>query len=141
MSVQDSTNPPKFYMDYVNDIQNKIEADADYEFACIWLEHLRTGKHRFVLTDDVSDKINDMNHFIAESDLYQNDRIKRNVLSLAIPDKLLELVGLEQCIQRVPDAYLKSIFATYLASRYIYENGLASNEFAFFKFMQQFSQE
>ncbi len=41
MAVTDPKNIPKFYSDYVTEIQQRIAQDADLEFECIWREHQR----------------------------------------------------------------------------------------------------
>jgi glutamate dehydrogenase len=45
---------------------------------------------------------------------------------------LLKKVGLQTIIQRVPDNYLRAIFGSYLASRFVYECGVKGSPFAFF---------
>jgi hypothetical protein len=42
-------------------------------------------------------------------------------------------------MERVPDMYLRAIFAAYIASNYIYRYGLASNELNFYHFMDRFN--
>jgi len=64
MQVKDADNPPQFYSEYVVQIQETIQHNADLEFACIWREHERTGLPRCVLTDKVSEKINTLNDAI-----------------------------------------------------------------------------
>ena len=127
---------PVFYQEYVKEIQDRIEADAELEFRCIWKESAQTGVPRYLLTDHVSDKINSLNHFIQQSSLWNNIALRHTVLSHAIPRKLIELLGLEAILKRVPDSYIQAIFGAYLASRYVYKVGLEANEMAFFEFMQ-----
>jgi len=138
MAVKDESNPPKFYKEYVADIQHRIETDADLEFECIWREHEKTKTHRYLLTDSISDKINNLNVFIQTSALWQNHSLRKIVLARALPSKLQELVGLDNVLKRVPEAYLQAIFGAHLASRYVYKHGLDANEFAFFDFMQPY---
>jgi glutamate dehydrogenase len=70
------------------------------------------------------------------------------VLRDALPKLLLEKIGLDVIVQRVgpamasekphltplqvPDNYLRSIFGSYLASRFVYEFGSNPSQFAFF---------
>jgi glutamate dehydrogenase len=138
MAVKDEKSPPQFYEEYVQEIQRRIEKDAELEFECIWKEHERTGKHRYLLTDEVSEKINTLNKFVAQSKLWDNPNIRSAVLQLAIPQRLQKLKSLDAIVQRVPPNYTKAIFAAYLASRYVYQYGISANEFAFFEFMEQF---
>lgn len=138
MCVTDPNNIPPFYAEYVKEIQGRIEKDAELEFECIWREHERSKIHRYLLTDMVSDKINELNLFITASPLFENLALRRLVLAEATPRKLQELIGIDAILQRVPESYLRAIFGAYLASRYIYKYGIRANEFAFFEFMQPF---
>jgi len=138
MAVSDIKNPPAFYSEYVQEIQRRIEKDADLEFECIWREHERTKTHRYLLTDAVSEKINNLNRFVTGSTLWDNKPLRDTVLTDAIPKKLLELKPLDDVLKRVPEAYSKAIFASFLASRYVYQHGIDANEFAFFEFMQPY---
>jgi glutamate dehydrogenase len=142
MSVTDPNNPPEFYMRYVKEIQETVEALADAEFECLWREKLRTGHHSHILTEMVSAKINTLNDFVQASEtLWTNVPVRNAVLHKALPKSLVGLVGLESIIARVPENYLKAIHACFLASQYVYKHGLAANEFSFFEFMQPFSED
>ena len=129
---------PAFYAAYVQEIQTRIEADADLEFECIWREHERTKTHRYLLTDAVSDKINTLNDYVQRSSIWNDVTLRKSVLKLAIPKKLQELVPLDEILSRVPESYIQAIFGAYLSSRYVYKCGLDANEFEFFEFMQPF---
>lgn len=39
--------------------------------------------------------------------------------------------------RQVPDNYLRAIFGSYLASRFVYEFGASASQFAFFDFMSK----
>ena len=52
---------------------------------------------------------------------------------------LIDQLGFETVIERVPENYLKSIFGAYLASRYVYQYGLSSTDFGFFEFMSDYA--
>lgn len=54
-------------------------------------------------------------------------------MSRAIPNKLQELVPLEEIIRRIPDNYSRALFSAYLAARFVYKYGLAANDFALFE--------
>jgi len=135
MAVKDLKNPPQFYTEYVNEIQARIEADADLEFECLWREGARTGIKRYLLTDKVSDKINTLAHILMQSELWKNTEIRERVLMEALPKKLSALLGYKNIVERVPSAYLQAIFGSYLSSRYVYKYGIDASEFAFFEFM------
>jgi glutamate dehydrogenase len=136
MSVKDINNPPEFYQEYVKEICDILESAADKEFACLWKEHKRTGMHRFLLTDKLSDKINDLTNLVNASNLYDDPKLRVHVLRQVIPQRLQEMSGLEQILENLPDNYSRALFSMYLASNYIYQYGIDANEFAFFEYMQ-----
>jgi glutamate dehydrogenase len=140
MCVKDDVIP-QFYEKYVQEIQRRIEADAYLEFSCIWAEHERTQTPRYLLTDQVSDKINSLNDFIQKSSLWENKALRLAVLHHAIPNTLQELIGLEKVLERIPESYAQAIFGAYMASRYVYKFGLAANEMQFFEFLQPYLTE
>jgi len=140
MQVLDPNNIPKFYKEYVEEVQNRIEENARLEFECIWKEHAETKLPRTLITDKLSEKINKLNDNIQRSDLWKEETIRKRVLADALPKKLQSLIGLDAIIQRVPQAYLQAIFGAYLASNYIYRFGLGASEFRFFEFMANYTE-
>jgi glutamate dehydrogenase len=140
MVVHDPANPPQFYQEYVEDVITVVEADADLEFEIIWSEHERTGEHRHILTDKISTKINDLTVAISNSSLYDDNNLRDNVLGQAVPKKLIDAIGLDQVIVNVPDNYLRAIFSTYVASRFVYKNGIKDNAFALHEHIQELKQ-
>jgi glutamate dehydrogenase len=144
MMVPGTEYPPKsyppFYKKYVEEIQSKIVHNAALEFECIWLEHERSAKPRCLLTDEVSEKINQLNHSIQRSALWDNLALRKRVLAEAIPKSLQELLGLDKIMERVPPNYQKAIFGAFLASTFVYKNGISGgNEFKFFEFMAHYT--
>ncbi len=49
---------------------------------------------------------------------------------------LFGIVGLDTLLKRIPETYVKAIFGSYLASRFVYKYGVESSQFAFFEFIQ-----
>jgi len=137
MMVMDPQNPPEFYMAYVEEIQARVAENAALEFECIWKEFENTSVPRCVLTDKVSDKINNLNDAIQLSPFYSDSNLRNKVMSEAIPSRLLELLGLETILQRIPERYAKAVFACYLASRFVYRYGLSASDLAFYEYMQE----
>eukprot|EP01116_Phalansterium_solitarium_P022848 TRINITY_DN770_c0_g1_i1.p1 TRINITY_DN770_c0_g1~~TRINITY_DN770_c0_g1_i1.p1 ORF type:complete len:1067 (-),score=487.40 TRINITY_DN770_c0_g1_i1:382-3582(-) len=135
MMVKDGVIP-KFYTTYIGDVHQKIEENAQIEFQAIWNEHERTGTPRAVLSDQISNKINELSKAIETSDLWLNTELRRKVLAETCPRSLTNLLGLDKVLERVPENYLRAMFGCFLASRYVYKCGLAQiPEFAFYKFM------
>ena len=56
-------------------------------------------------------------------------------MSRAIPKVLLDEVGLDTLLTRLPPAYAHSIFASFCASRFIYQYGLDSSPVDFHYFL------
>lgn len=114
--------PSTFYRNYVKDIQAKICENASLEFGCIWKEHTRLGgsKPRTILSDDLSAKINDLQAELESSDLFEDVPSRRGVLSQAIPKTLLDHVGLDTLLKRLPESYQRALFSSWFASHFIY---------------------
>ncbi|KAK3368152.1 Glutamate/Leucine/Phenylalanine/Valine dehydrogenase-domain-containing protein [Podospora didyma] len=125
-------NAPKFYQAYVKEVQKKICENARLEFEAIWREHEQTMTSRSILSDKLSQAITTLDEELQHSDLWANERIRRSVLADALPNLLIEKIGLDTIIERVPDAYLRSIFGSFLASRFVYEFGSSPTQFAFY---------
>lgn len=123
---------PEFYKAYVKEVQNKIRENARLEFEAIWREHEQTGVPRSVLSDTLSVAITTLDEELQKSDLWADERIRKSVLNDALPRLLLDEIGLEMIMKRVPDAYLRAIFGSFLASRFVYEFGSSPSQFAFF---------
>ncbi|KAI1268439.1 NAD-specific glutamate dehydrogenase [Xylariaceae sp. FL1019] len=128
---------PEFYKAYVKQVQDTICGNARLEFEAIWREHEQTGVSRSVLSDKLSVAITTLDEELQQSDLWANERIRRSVLADALPQLLLKQIGLDTIISRVPEAYLRAIFGSYLASRFVYEFGSQPSQFAFYDFMSK----
>ncbi|KAK8031907.1 NAD-specific glutamate dehydrogenase [Apiospora arundinis] len=126
---------PAFYQAYVKSVQQTICNNAHLEFEAIWREHEQTGTARSILSDKLSEAITKLDEELQQSDLWENEKIRRSVLADALPKLLLDQIGLDTIIERVPNAYLRAIFGSYLASRFIYEFGSSPSQFAFYDFM------
>lgn len=136
MCIRDGVKP-EFYTDYVKEVQSIIQNNAKLEFEAIWREHEKTGKPRSELSDDLSNAINALSDELSHSSLWDDVPLRNSILSRALPNKLLEKIGLETILERVPDSYLQAIFGSYLAGRFIYEKGPNPGQFAFFEYMVQ----
>ena len=136
MCVKDDVVPP-FYSRYVENVQRIIEDNARLEFEAIWREHARTRKPRCVLSDELSLEIIKLDEELQKTALWDNISLRKTIMNEALPQTLLKQIGLDLILERVPVAYLKAIFGSYLASRFIYLNGIGASQFAFFDFMNQ----
>ncbi|KKA22394.1 Glutamate dehydrogenase [Rasamsonia emersonii CBS 393.64] len=132
MCVHEDGTVPEFYQAYVKEVQEIIKRNATLEFEAIWREHEKTGLLRSVLSDRLSNAITNLDEELQKTGLWNNVQLRRTVLQEALPKLLLEKVGLDTILKRVPESYLKSIFGSYLASRFVYEYGSNPSQFAFF---------
>ena len=136
MCVKDGVISP-FRRAYIEEILEIVKANARDEFQLIWRENARTRTPRAVLTDLVSEKINKIKDAINASDLADNEPLFRKALQCCVPKALIELVGFEAIMKRVPKVYLKALFAASVAGRYVYRFGLVANEIDFYGFLKE----
>jgi glutamate dehydrogenase len=129
---------PPFRKRYVEEILEIIRENARLEFDVIWNEHKRLGLLRSVLTDRISIKINAITDAIRESDLFKDNALFREVIECCCPRVLIEEIGFDKIFQRVPHRYLEALFASSLASRYVYKHGLEANEIDFYGYLQEY---
>jgi glutamate dehydrogenase len=127
-----------FRKTYVAEIIEHICDNARREFEIIWRENQRTGIPRSILSDMVSEKINAIKDSIMASRLFEDKALVRKVIEVGCPPVLCDLLSIGKIIERVPEAYLRALFGSRLAARYVYEHGLAANEIDFFNFLQQY---
>lgn len=128
---------PDFYNEYVKDVQHVIVSNAEKEFESLWKLKQETGHPYTKLSDELSLTINTLCDELAESkELWLDDIAFRNAVLLdALPPLLLKSIGIENILERVPESYLKALFATHLASNYVYTRGLNANPARFLEFI------
>jgi glutamate dehydrogenase len=127
-----------FRKTYVQEIIDHISDNARREFEIIWRENARMGIPRSILSDRISEKINAIKDSIMSAGLFEDKSLVRKVIEVGCPPVLCGLLGIGRIIQRVPESYLRALFASRLAARYVYEHGLEANEIDFFNFLQQY---
>ncbi|KAJ1665010.1 NAD-dependent glutamate dehydrogenase [Coemansia sp. RSA 1813] len=138
MCRQEDGTLPSFYQEYVADVQTAIEANAAREFECLWNEAKRTSKPKSILSDELSVAIVELRKSLESTNLWDNVPLRRLVMCEALPARLLEELGVDTILERVPQNYLKAIFGAYLASHFVYEYGTDPGQFAFFEFMSKY---
>ena len=113
--------PSEFYQNYVRDIQTKVSENAAAEFQCIWREHARLqgAKSRTCISDDLSSKLNSLQAELESSDLFDDLGSKRGVMRRAIPKTLVDQVGLETLMERLPEPYQRALFSSWTASHFV----------------------
>ncbi|KAF2478070.1 NAD-specific glutamate dehydrogenase [Lindgomyces ingoldianus] len=137
MCVGEDGIAPEFYDKYVKEVQRIIQNNAKLEFEAIWREHQATGEPRSTLSDTLSVAITKLDEELQGTELWDNTEFRKSVLSEALPNLLLQQIGLDKIMERVPDNYLRAIFGSYLASRFVYGYGISASQFAFFDFMNK----
>jgi glutamate dehydrogenase len=129
---------PLFRKRYVEEILEIIRENARLEFEVIWREHKRLDLPRAVLTDRISIKINAITDAINASDLVEDEALFKKVIECCCPRILIEEIGFDKILGRVPQRYLEALFASSLASRYVYKYGLEANEIDFYSYLQEY---
>lgn len=131
----------QFRRAYIKEILRLIHENARLEWSIIWKEHEKRSLPRSVLSDLISEKIVQIKDSIYASDLYKDQTLFRRVITCCIPSGLIKKVGLNRLKLRLPVNYLRALFASYLASRYVYQYGLEANEVNFTAFLQTLKKE
>ena len=142
---QKSGVTPDFYSNYVREIQDRVQYNAALEFNCLW-RLTRGAAGDSELTNDqlmcratgvISRRINELAQRVLSAKLYESEeQLRLKVFKRAFPKTLQALVPLDTLVERVPPAYLRSLFAATWASQYVYENGVEADEVTFFRYMQ-----
>ncbi|MFC2158242.1 NAD-glutamate dehydrogenase domain-containing protein [Acidobacteriota bacterium] len=129
---------PEFRKQFVAEILKLIKANASAEFEVIWKEHQEKNIKMSILSDLVSTKINKISDAIYASKLYLDQPLFKNIIQCCCPEILIDTVGFKKIIERVPRSYLIAIFASRLASNYVYKYGLDADEVDFHNFIKTF---
>ena len=137
MCVKNGRIPP-FRKQYIEGILEIIRENARLEFDIIWKENQEKNIPRSALSDLISQKINQIKDAIYASELFNDKELFRKVVECCCPQVLVEHAGFENIMERIPLSYLKAIFASRLASRYVYKYGLDANEVDFFEFIKEY---
>lgn len=124
-------------------VQKVIVSNAEAEFELLWALKEATGIPITELSDKLSVTINKLADELANSNELWNDDIEfRNaVLTDSLPPLLLKEIGIKNILSRVPEAYLKALFVTRLASRFVYSRGIDSNPAKFLEFISSIRKE
>jgi glutamate dehydrogenase len=131
--------PPAFYQALVTETCDRLRHNALREFECLWRDvelGFLKGK-RTLISDALSEKINEIKTFIQGSSLHSDQVLFRYIVKTYVPATILGLVSLDDVMARVPASYLVAILAIYIASDFVYSTGLSANEFSFFQYMHK----
>jgi glutamate dehydrogenase len=124
MVVRPGGKIPAFRERYVKDVISIVTRRADQEFELLWKTHHDRGTPLSVLSETVSAKINEITKGIEESALFDTESVRRSAFRQHVPPTLLEQVGMDTILSRVPGSYQRAIFARSVASGFIYRYGV-----------------
>jgi len=113
--------PSALYQSYVRDIQEKIVENAAAEFQCIWREHARLqgSKPRTTISDELSSTLNDLQAELESYDLFEDLPSRKGAAGRAMPKTLVDQVGLETLLDRLPEPYQRALFSSWVASHFV----------------------
>ncbi|KAE9390242.1 NAD(P)-binding protein [Gymnopus androsaceus JB14] len=133
--------PSEFYQNYVKDIQAKITQNAAAEFHCLWKVHTRLqgAKPRTTISDELSSTLNNLQAELESSDLFEDVPSRNGVMRRAIPKTLVEKIGLETLLKRLPEAYQRALFSSWVASHFLCKYGVNASSVDFFHFARDLS--
>ena len=92
---------PKFYVDYVKQVQTVIKRNAAMEFEAIWREHEQTKIPRSVLSDTISNAITKLDEELQNTALWNDLKLRQSTLRDALPNLLVEKLGFDTIVERV----------------------------------------
>jgi glutamate dehydrogenase len=124
MTVAPGGAAPGFRSRYIEQVIEAIRRKADLEFELLWRTHARTGIPLSELSEEVSRRINEITGSIQDSSLFAHNEVRRNSLRMHAPAILIDRVGLEALMERLPESYQRAILARSIASSFVYEYGL-----------------
>ncbi len=127
----------EFRVRYVQEIIEKIRANARLEFQALQRERKETGIAGSILSDQLSLKINALADAIQRSDLISEPELVCAVVTDYCPRVLVEHLGIQTILERVPENYIAAIVAKHMASTYVYRSGLRAMEVDFLHFVRQ----
>jgi glutamate dehydrogenase len=124
MTVRPGSPAPAFRERYVAEVIDALRRKADAEFDLLWKTRAATGAPLSELSESVSRRINEITDSIERSTLFSHEAVRRNSLRMHVPAALVEKVGLEALMERLPESYQRAILARSIASSFVYEYGL-----------------
>ncbi|MFA6568433.1 MAG: NAD-glutamate dehydrogenase domain-containing protein [Victivallales bacterium] len=128
---------PEFRRKYICEILELIRSKADAEFEILWSLHKQTGRTFSELSDDLSEKINEITSAIETSDLFGEKKLRQSVLLSHIPASLVGIAGVDALLARIPLSYQKAIFARALASGFVYKHGIDAGYEAYRRYINE----
>ena len=109
----------------------------------LWGEYRKGSKYTISqMSSILANKINSVFARVVASELADlNSPMAKAILLQFLPPTLLQTIGLDAVLKRVPANYLKAIVGCQLASSYVFDSGLQADELAFFNYLQSILQK
>ena len=117
MQVRNDGVVPEFRQRYISDVRETIKRNAELEFDCIDRIHSKSGEPRPAISNNLSVTIVKLKEKVEGNEIWENHKVRREVLGKALPRSLQTQLGLDKILNRLPESYLRAIFASFLASR------------------------
>lgn len=136
MTVADAV--PEFRKNYIFEIIDLVCSKARAEFEILWSLHNQTGRTISELSDELSEKINEITNSIDESNLFEEKRLRTAVLLSHIPASLVKAAGTDALLTRIPLNYQKAIFSRALASGFVYKHGINAGYEEYRRYINEF---
>ena len=80
---------------------------------------MQGNKTRTAISDELSLTLYNLQAELEGSDLYDDVPSRHGVMSRAIPKTLVDQVGLDTLLKRLPEAYQKALFSSWVASHFV----------------------
>lgn len=129
---------PEFYTKYVDAIYKMISYNARREFEAIWREHAVSKIPRCTITDMLSQSIIKLTAELSCSKFWSNKVFVEKVFREYIPSILIDTIGLDVIIERLPENYSRALFAAHLASKFVYQEGPNPKTLALMDFLHSY---
>lgn len=80
---------------------------------------MQGAKPRTLISDELSLKLSNLQAELENSDLFDDVPSRKGVMSRAVPKTLLSKIGLDALLERLPIAYQRALFSSYVSSHYV----------------------
>eukprot|EP00759_Apiculatamorpha_spiralis_P058410 PhF_6_TR9199/c0_g1_i1/m.14401/K15371/GDH2; glutamate dehydrogenase len=131
-----SGNVSAFRKEFVEECKYFVKRFSKEEFDHIEREVTRGGL-RTQISNSTTKKIRRIEDEMQKDEFFiKRPQLVERALKSAIPKSLIDKLTLPLLMSRVPEAMLRSVFATEIARQYVYRQGLQTDEFDLHQFLE-----
>lgn len=94
-----------------------------------------------MISDRLATALNDLQGELETSDLFNDEKSRRLVLQRAFPKTLVDKVGLDELLKRLPESYLRALWSVHVASSFIFSRGMDFSPVEFYLFFRSLESE